>query len=769
MRAQRLAGQGAVSAIGRGRPARISFSCRLAILFWLCLPAVPATAWTNVGPGGGGWIQTLSWSPGRPQVLYVGGDVSGVSVSNDFGTSFSAMNEGLRDYFVQSIAVSSRDPGHILLGTLGGVYRSLDGGASWQLERAGFPEPSRSSYSAPVSVVRFSPQSSSTAFAGIGVPRWKKQGQGAVYRTMNDGRSWQRLNLPSSQALVTDMAVSEVDPGTLLVATDEGVFRSVDFGDSWTAVGRNEGLTRVEAIAVADDEQRLVYAVSRPSWRDQDRSRESPSEWDGGVFRSRDFGLTWERTSGLGLGRTIGARASLERETSSYKAIAVDPRDPTHLLLGDDSWITGGVYESRDAGATWGRRLGNRLVDRPPVVSDSYGWISEWAPNVTALAFDREDPSRVAAGTSSQLFLSNDGGETWANAYSERMGDGSLRSRGMETTVVNDLSVANDASSTLFVCYADIGLFASYDLGKSFRKTTQAASGLTDCYSVAVSQLQPETVFASVELNGVTAPGLARSHDSGRTWEIVSIGDTHGHSSKSKSRIAVEDDPRAPETRKIWAAIPGAGVWSSTDDGTSWTDSSGDLPSGIRKGVSVIAAVNDSLSHVIAGVGEDTEGKRGLYVRSRGREEWALIDCTSHIGEVRSVRPDPSSPGSVFVAARSSYSHALKKALPGGLYRVDLSRATCSEIMEASFFNDVAFVGALNQVWAGSIQHPYFDQAAGDGILAFQLGTGPATYKPVAPPPGLGSRNVNAIVVSPDSKVVFVGTNGNGLFRWQAE
>ncbi|MDX9982228.1 MAG: hypothetical protein RBU25_19565, partial [Lentisphaeria bacterium] len=71
----------------------------LAISCSLTLPAAPQ--WRNVGPGGGGWIQSILASRHDPEELLVGCDVGGFYRSTNAGDSYTIHNRGLEDYFVE--------------------------------------------------------------------------------------------------------------------------------------------------------------------------------------------------------------------------------------------------------------------------------------------------------------------------------------------------------------------------------------------------------------------------------------------------------------------------------------------------------------------------------------------------------------------------------------------------------------------------------------------------------------------------------------------
>jgi len=89
-------------------------------------PAQPV--WQNLGPGGGGWIQSICASPHNGDELFVGCDVGGFYHSADGGGSYRIWNMGLEDYFVECIVPHPHDLQVIYLGCQSGVYKSTDRG-----------------------------------------------------------------------------------------------------------------------------------------------------------------------------------------------------------------------------------------------------------------------------------------------------------------------------------------------------------------------------------------------------------------------------------------------------------------------------------------------------------------------------------------------------------------------------------------------------------------------------------------------------------------
>ncbi len=197
-------------------------------------PAEPV--WRNLGPGGGGWIQSICASPQRSGELLVGCDVGGFYRSTDDGASYTITNTGLEDYFVECIVP---DPVHldvIYLGCQSGVYKSADRGQSWQWLRQGFPPKNLYEWSAPIGALALDPQNPAVLYAGIGRPRQRLFGKGAIYKTTDSGGHWKQVNTPGSlpaDALVADLVIDPRDSRRLFLACQYGVYRSDNGGVNW--------------------------------------------------------------------------------------------------------------------------------------------------------------------------------------------------------------------------------------------------------------------------------------------------------------------------------------------------------------------------------------------------------------------------------------------------------------------------------------------------------------------------------------------------------
>ena len=293
---------------------------------------------------------------------------------------------GLEGSGAQCVAVDPHDPRRAYAGTFDdGVYRTLDGGQTW--EQVGDTIPHRRVLS-----VAFSPAHRTGGRSAVYVGTEPSN----LYRTEDDGRTWQdfpRLPaLPSAPTWsfpprpwtshVRWVAPHHADPDLLFVGIElGGVMRSRDGGATWE--DRKPGAYHdAHAILTHPLAPGRVYEAA-----------------GGGVARSDDAGDTW-----------TSADAGLDRRY--VWGLAVDPVDP-------DLWYVSAAHGAREAhrgdgraGATIYRKRGDEPW-RP--LGDAGGGLPRPLPHMPyALLTLRDQPGLLLAGLQNgALLLSEDRGDSW--------------------------------------------------------------------------------------------------------------------------------------------------------------------------------------------------------------------------------------------------------------------------------------------------------------------------------------------------------------------
>jgi photosystem II stability/assembly factor-like uncharacterized protein len=246
-------------------------------------------SWTSVGPGGGGWVMSVAASPHDENTVFLGGDIQGVFLTENGGSSWTSHNEGLRDFWIETILLHPADPNILYAGGTSGVYKSLDRGRSWSWLRSGFPAVSRFSWSAPVSALAMDPSNPDIIYAGIGTPRRGFGKQGAVYRSTDGGGTWSKINASGSlpaDTLITSLVVHpsnrtprpDTSSTTLYLTSQYGFFTSTDGGVSWTAFNNGLPHTNVARVALSRNDPDFLYLTLY-----------TPPDlpWRGGVYQPR--------------------------------------------------------------------------------------------------------------------------------------------------------------------------------------------------------------------------------------------------------------------------------------------------------------------------------------------------------------------------------------------------------------------------------------------------------------------------------------------------
>lgn len=152
-------------------------------------PAISAAAhWEWAGWGGGGFFWSCAWHPADRRALYLGGDVAGAYRSVDQGASWQFINHGLNNYAIHSLAVAPSQPDVVYAMTLDGVCRSADGGRNWAVLAATRNDQLGISAQRPGSVraLAVDPTDANLVYAG--------SGKGGLFRSRDGGATWQKLD-----------------------------------------------------------------------------------------------------------------------------------------------------------------------------------------------------------------------------------------------------------------------------------------------------------------------------------------------------------------------------------------------------------------------------------------------------------------------------------------------------------------------------------------------------------------------------------------------
>ena len=350
-------------------------------------------SWKSLSGIKGKSVHALHMALSDPKVL-VAGALDGVYRSNDGGDSWARISpenhHDIKD--IGSIAIDPRNPDTVYAGTYHLAWKTTDGGQNWHQINRGMiddsdvfsiivdPKAPNVVYASACSGI-YTSQAAGELFHKVpGIPfssrrtRVLKQDPHnanivyagtteGLWRTEDAGKTWKRISSPN--IIVNDVLIHPTDPNLILLATDrEGVLISTN--GARVFVGSNHGFTQRQVASVAVDEKNpnMIYAGTI-----------NDHEF-GGVFVSEDGGSKWQQMSaGLGGHDVFKVRqdekgnlfAATNGGLFRYNAKAhlwmkvLPARMDQHLNVYDldlngQVWFLAtadGVYESRNAGASW--------------------------------------------------------------------------------------------------------------------------------------------------------------------------------------------------------------------------------------------------------------------------------------------------------------------------------------------------------------------------------------------------------------------------------
>jgi photosystem II stability/assembly factor-like uncharacterized protein len=347
-----------------------------------------AYEWREIGPYRGGRAAAVTGIPGDAATYYFGATGGGVWKTLDGGRTWKNVSDGFFGGSIGSVAVSAWDPnvvyasggevtlrGNVSPGS--GLWKSTDAGKSWK--RMGLEDAQH------IPRIRIHPKNPDLVYAAVLGHAFGPNETRGVYRSKDGGASWQRVLYVNENAGAVDLAMDPTNP-RILYATfwrvrrspsgfesggpGSGLWKSTDGGDSWTELSRNQGMPKgtlgIIGVTVSPTNPDNLYAIVEAA--------------EGGVFRSKDGGKTWKRTND---------DRNLRQRAWYYSRIYADPKDEEVVYVvnvrfhrskdggktfstiavphGDnhDLWIApedplrmiesndGGVNVSTDGGKTW--------------------------------------------------------------------------------------------------------------------------------------------------------------------------------------------------------------------------------------------------------------------------------------------------------------------------------------------------------------------------------------------------------------------------------
>ena len=463
---------------------------------WAKTPFLPETKWSMKPIWAGfpdeakNFIKVIETHPTDENIIFVGTN-SALFKSEDKGSSWKRIDQTFHRTDILGIEINPQNPDEVFvrvgvfedLTCLGaasgenpeaaaklekekcaGVYKSSDGGKTWQQLDAYYFDPSEGG----VFVDENDPSIAYAIFSR------------KILKTEDGGKTWKDFFFTHDEPFIPNVGVERLAVGEnsdeVFIAGRQGLFHTEDAGGHWHE--RNNGFIGSEVVDIVKAADGALYAGTYSlgmfkstdqgqSWTFSSYNLENsyimliaahPTEpktifvtTNGGVYKSLDSGLTWERVA-----REFFKNSELLPGVSHFHGIAFDPKDSNRIYVGGggDQYSPSGVgiSISEDGGKNWKQANVGFEID----------------VHVSKIVVDKKNPSIIYAttqgptnfnektGTGYGVFKSTDYGDTWKKINS-----------GLETVETNIIALDPNNQQILYLGTDDDGIYKSADGGTS--------------------------------------------------------------------------------------------------------------------------------------------------------------------------------------------------------------------------------------------------------------------------------------------------------------
>jgi photosystem II stability/assembly factor-like uncharacterized protein len=558
-------------------------SRKLLILFAalaLMTTAAWGSQWTVLGPDGGD-VRSMSYDPHNPDRIFLGNSTGTLYLSEDAGHTWSRFAHlgDTDDYVLDHIVISSQDSNTMFVAAwsvqdqqAGDIFRSMDGGKTWQILPA--------MHGKSVRAFAISPSDPQTLVAGA---------LDGVFRSVNGGEMWQKISPPSQEIKnVESIAIDPKDSDVIYAGTWHLAWKTSNGGADWEHINKDKGLiddSDVFSVIVDSSNPSVVFASACS-----------------GIYKSENAAEQFKKIQGI----PFTARRT--------RVLKQDPSNPDIVYAG----TTEGLWKTTDLGKSW-----KRMSDPEVVVND--------------VLIDPRDSRRVLLATDrAGVLASNDGVQTLAPS-----------NHGYTHRYVSSIVADKDDPQTIFVGLVNDrelgGVFVTRDRGENW---VQKSSGLGGRDVFTLKQA------AGGEFVAGTNRGIFLMPADGGAWRPIN----NVINEKTSLRAAAKGVKRPPIARKIvtrsvldakvneieitpkrWMAATSAGLFTSTNQGKSWSG-------GPVMGSSDLVSVKGSGDVIVAAT------RTSVVFSTNNGVAWSRANLPSYITSIHGLAITPDQ--QIFIASR---------------------------------------------------------------------------------------------------------------------
>jgi photosystem II stability/assembly factor-like uncharacterized protein len=570
--------------------------------------------WKIIGPGAGGGVFIPTISPFDTNLVFTKGDMTGSFVTYDGGKSWKLFNlmsvtQDFKFDPADSDVVYAASRGYLYDDDRGSgltmLYRSENRGKTWNVI---FPDvakiapleklqsmaflPSQLLKDMPdgsIDLIEVDPADNAKIYLGmsplrpyIGEITENTPRVTFIMGTENKGKDWKLIaKVPGTSVLGIFPHCMAIDKDELTVITNTACVKVDRITGKIMPLSMMEGkITKAGSGHVSG--KTILYIIS-------DELKNKTGNVSGGIFRSDDGGENW---SDINPGTLKNIPADRIPE---FRSLGVCENHPEVVYLsvttpakGPDAKLNYRfeLFKTVDYGKNW---ITVYSANDREVLTHNFNdsWLNRnygpgWGGDILTLGIAPTNPDICYATDYGQAYKTSNGGKTWNQVCSKNNTDSSVTTTGLDLTCCYGVIFDPFDKNHLIVSYIDIGLFHSYDGGKSWK---QSVSGIPNewvntCYHVTFDPAVKGRVW-STWANQHSLPrksqfgdgkfmghygGVACSEDGGRNWQKYTDG-------LPENCIATDLllDPLSPESsRTLYLSTFNQGIYKSTDGGKLW-------------------------------------------------------------------------------------------------------------------------------------------------------------------------------------------------------
>lgn len=634
----------------------------------------------SIGPSGmSGRVTAIDGIETNSNIIYIGSASGGLWKTESGGMEWTPLFDKEAVASIGALSIYQANPDIIWVGTGEGnprnslnsgygVYRSIDGGKTWELKGL---EKTRN-----IHRIIIDPTNPDIVYVGaIGTP-WGPQPERGVYKTTDGGETWKQILFTNDLSGVGDMVMDPVNPNKLVVGMWEhqrwpwlmksggpgsGLYITWDGGKKWKKLTEKEGMPKGElgriGLAIPKCNNKRIYALIECS--------------KNALYRSDDGGQTWAKTTDQ----------NVSNRPFYYAEIHADPMDPDRVYN-----LFSGVSKTEDGGVTF-QNMSTRGIH-----PDHHAWYINPLNN-----------NFLIDGNDGGLAISQDRGVTWRFVTNLPLGQfyhvnwdldfpynvyGGLQDNGSWYGPSNVLQrggiqyyhwqnvmggdgfdmMADSSDNRFGYAMSQGGSVGRYDKvtgdSKNIQPIHPEGKKLRFNWNSAIAHdpFGKTTIYFGSQF-------LHKSTDRGDNWTLISPDLTTNDTVKLKQNqsggltyditgaenhctiIAIAPSPLQKD--EIWVGTDDGNLQLTRDGGTTWTNLIGNIKGAPKNGwIPQIHVSNINPGEafvVINNYRQNDFGSYLFYTKNYGQTWSRMIDDTKVSGYCLSVIQDPVEPNLIFL------------------------------------------------------------------------------------------------------------------------